>query len=453
MVVSLLRAAVSSDPAATWVLLGSEDSEKRGERATIIRFKPVTSPSSTSSSIGSIEPPVNSSDHPNSVLPCPFPKNPSLPSTPADSNGGGSGSEVTSPDSDVDTSSLASSASSLLWELVRRFRAKQLSPQTPPVSTAEGLRSGSKTPEPSISAPPTFPHSASNSTHQPKHKKTKSWSHSAEMESKPVLPPYVETPEMNAILRVQPHPIREVGWPEKNLEGDTILWESSRIFDAYVHPSTFPEFSNHYFSTGHLGSFLVQVTAVHPPPTIMSNSTQQQQPDSTEDPTSNGFDQPESKKLDHSESFPASDTALQLSQIMSAVAGLVGQPDKQEKPVSPPKLSLPCSLVLRLCFATKLVCWDKKIKPFIFPPHDDSREHQESDEVLIAPGHILMSDIVQRQLLIGSCGLVQVSQVVEEARLPTAHCFVTIRLHSLDEKQVLLLDVSECIVQLGIIWR
>ena len=212
---------------------------------------------------------------------------------------------------------------------------------------------------------------------------------------------------MNTVLRVQPHPIRGVGWPEKKLEGAEITWEPTRIFDAYVHPSTFPEFSNHYLSTGHLGSFLVQVSATHPAPPTKSNLPQQQQPDLTEQPSSNGFDQPGSKELSSSESLPASDTSLELSQIMSAVAGLVGQSDKQEKEISPPSLRLPHSLVLHLCFATKLICRDKKIKALIFPPRDGSKEHQEGEEVRVTPGHIVMSDIVQRQLTAGSCSLVR----------------------------------------------
>ena len=271
-----------------------------------------------------------------------------------------------------------------------------------------------------------------------------------------MLPKYVQTPELNAILRVQPHHIRGVFWPEQTLSSNTTpSWDSSRLFDAYVHPATFPEISNYCYSTEYPNSFLVAVKLISPASGAQSTKNSEKS-DQQEEQNWGDFDGSSSKAaspLDNTERLPASDVSLELSNIINTMAGLIADgnasPGEIEKVItnSPPSLPVPHSLVLRLCFAKKLMCGKRSLHPLpVFPlskkEQDEEKEDEEREVVRVATGHILLSNIVRQQLKAGNCALVRVTHVVDEGKLPSARCGVTIHLHAVNHKAVVLLEVS-----------
>ena len=274
-----------------------------------------------------------------------------------------------------------------------------------------------------------------------------------------MLPKYVDTPELSAVLRVQPHHIRGVFWPDQALGSKTTpSWDSSRLFDAYVHPATFPEISNclYYCCAEDLDSFLVAVKLISPLNGAQSVKNSEKS-DHQEEQNSGDFDGSSSKAtspLNSPESLPASDVSLELSNIINTVAGLIAEgntsPGEVEKAItnSVPTLHVPDSLVLRLCFAKKLVCGKKSVHLPLSSlnkeeQHGEEEEEEEEKKIIrVAPGHILLSSIVRQQLKAGNCSLVRVTHVLDERRLPSPRCGVTIHLHAVNHKAVVLLEVS-----------
>ena len=246
--VCVCACAVSSEPAATWVLLGSELTGVRGEAATAITFKRHTdlSPPDSSSSDSFHSPPT-----PGVII---------TDTTPPWTHHGLSNFEGTSPEFDGETASITSSTGSKLYQFFRPIFSA-INSQGTIQANVGSERSGTKTPEPAgASAPST---AASKTRPPPMHRKSKSCSQISDSGS-PYhrLPKYVETLEMNALLRVQPHNIRgpsEVPPGGRGTKFPVPQWEHSRVFDVYVHPSTLPEVSNNYYSSGKLESFLVQL--------------------------------------------------------------------------------------------------------------------------------------------------------------------------------------------------
>lgn len=449
--INFMRGVVSSEPAAKWVLLGSEETGARGERATAIRFKGAPSPSNSTSSsytspTGSVKANDSSDPHPGAAFT-------SIRKDLLCATGMVSGSEGSSPESDIDNVSVSSSASSRLFELLwRPFFTSASTQRSIPSDDLE--RSGTRTPEPAISAPPTFfkPQEA-----QSKHKKTKSWSHPTDTGFRVKLPKYIDTPPMDTLLRVQPH---SIGGPDKYSmrEGQQSShgppqWEYSRLFDAYVHPSTFPEISNYYHCSKELGSFLVQVKSAHPPKAISQSQGNQNEIQPPQPP------QPAESTTDaDSIASPISQCRLEISRIFSTIAELSSPEHDADsdasgngssvKSATPQSLTFAKTLVLRICFATKLVsCENGRVHPLPYPPSEPGEpvESQvESKELLnIAPGHIVMSHIAQQQLQIGACSLVRISHITEEGRLPAGKGQVTVHIRPLDIRASILLEVSQ----------
>ena len=425
--------AVSSEPGATWVLLGSELTGVRGEAATVLTFKRPNELSPASSSGSYQSPPTPgrlASDSPYSASPA---------------WGQLQGNSVnSSPDVDLENASISSSTGSRLFEFFRPFLSALNAPGTLQVESGSE-RSETKTPEPAGHSAP--------STVAPKtkflaHRKSKSCSQILDSNSSPQrLPKYVETPEMNALLRVQPHPIRGPGEISPGVGNSPPHWDHSRAFDVYVHPTTLPEIANHYHSSKNLGSFLVQIKPAKA--RAKWNSSNQGKNETANPPPSSLSLSNALSSLAENESIssPVNETGFELRHIMSAVASLNdSQSDtsdgassvKSDKPLN---LVLPDSLVIRLCFATTLVsCTDNRVRPLPHPlPSPLPKLFAEAEEVLkVAPGHILMSDIVRRQLRIGSCSLVRVSSVKDEGRLPAGLRSVTIHLRPLNEQSSLM---------------
>ena len=434
---------VSSDPAATWVLLGSELTGVRGEAATVITFKRPNelSPSSSSSSYQS--PPT-----PGRVV---------INSPPSWGHGQGSSADA-SPNGDIENASLTSSASSRFFGLFRPILSAINSQGVIQADSSE-RSSGTKTPEPAAqSAPPTIVSKKSHTMHR----KAKSLSQISNSDSSPKrLPKYVETPEMNALLRVQPHAIRgpcEIPPGGKNLAP---YWDYPQAFDVYVHPATFPEISNHYYTSNNLGSFLVQIKPANPAVNTRSNSQNLGKNEKSNPPYSASMalsDALSSLAESESVSSPVNETGFELRQIMSMVASFQdSQSDTSDSASSvksdkPHNLVLPDSLVVRLCFTTTLISYtDGKVLPLPHPlPSPTPKPTAPSSEVLtvarevltVAPGHVVMSDLVRRQLRISSCSLVSVSSVRDEGRLPVALRSVTLHLRPLNEQLSLMKTVG-----------
>ena len=435
---------VSSVPAATWVLLGSEETGLRGERATAITFKQPTNSSPCSSS-------SNSSTSP-------FEPRTSL-VTDGSSGfkwaqcGGGSGSEGSSPP-DLDNVSIASSTGSRLLDIFVRPFFQTINSQG--VSDSGTERSGTRTPEPATSSqsPSKTVHvAASKPKPQHTHRKSKSCSQLSDSTPPNVkLSKYVDTPEMDALLRVQPH---SIGGPDKIITGgdeggSTLQWEYSRVFDVYVHPSTFPEISNYYHSSNELGSFLIRVGSAHSSSLRKANSQSQGSRNENVRPSQPAPSDLSSIPENESVSAPVSESRLDFLRIMSAVAGLSSSFHDTQSDISdggssvksdnkPQALVFPNSLVLRLCFATKLVRHgDGRVYPLPHPLPPTIPEvftASECKEVLrIAPGHIVMSHIVQQQLRVGVCSRVRVSHVMEEGKIPAGQGQLTLYIRTLDKK-------------------
>jgi hypothetical protein len=426
---------VSSEPAATWVLLGSELTGVRGEAATVITFKRPSELSPVSSS-GSYQSP-----------PTPGPAVSDSPHSPAWGQGQGNSAE-TSPDGDIENASIASSASSRLFGYLLRPIISAINSQGVIQADAGSERwSGTRTPEPAGQSAPSTVTVPKKSHHM--HRKAKSLSQISDSESLPRrLPKYVETPEMNAVLRVQPHAIRGPGEIPPGDRNSTPHWDYSRAFDVYVHPATLPEISNHYYSSKNLDSFLVQIKAAK---TATTNNKSNSQNESTNNPSSSSMALSgalSSLTENGSVSSPVNETGFELRQIMSVVASTFqdAQSDASDGPSSVKldkslNLVLPDSLVVRLCFATTLVTsTDGRVHPLPHPlPSPIPKLFAQSSSVLtVAPGHIVMSDLVRRQLKIPSCSLVAVSRVREEGRLPAGLRSVTLHLRPLNEQSSLM---------------
>ena len=262
---------------------------------------------------------------------------------------------------------------------------------------------------------------------------------------------------MDTLLRVQPH---SIGGPDKYSMKDggqsshgPPQWEYSRLFDVYVHPSTFPEISNYYHSSKNLGSFLVQIKSANPLKASSQsqgnqNEIQPPQPPQSADPA--GADA-------NTITSSISETRLELSRLFSTIAEFSSpshdtdsdMSDGSSKSATSQPLTFAKALVLRLCFATKLVSGeDGRVCPLPHPPSSDpgkpSEGQLECKEVLkVTPGHIVMSHIVQRQLQTGACSLVRVSHVSDEGRLPASKGPVTLHIRPLDTKASILLEVSQ----------
>jgi hypothetical protein len=433
---------VSSEPAATWVLLGSELTGIRGEAATTIVFKRPTDLSPSSSSSDSYHSPLTprtsaTNSYYNSVSAW---------------GHGGVSSEETSPDTEPDVVSIASSTGSRLFEFLRPLLSAINSQGSIQAGGGGGGgdsdRPGTRTPEPATLSPPNTVVSGENKRSW--HRKTRSCSQlSNSVPQNTRLPKYIETPDMDALLRVQPHSIRGPGKFPRGSENSDPFWEYSRVFDVYVHPATFPEISNYYHSSQNLGSFLVQIKSANVPsngkqnlpPLSQGNQSRikgdQPLPSSTTSPLS-------SVTESESVSSPVSETGFELSRIMSVVASSFqdSQSDGSDgassvKPEKPVNLVLPDSLVVRLCFATKLVsCAKGRVLPLPHPlPPSLPEELGKSEAILeVAPGHIVLSDIVRRQLQIGACSLIRVCGVKEEGRLPSGYRTITVHLSPMNEQ-------------------
>ena len=266
-------------------------------------------------------------------------------------------------------------------------------------SASMNSRGSNLTPEPTLS-----PRQRGNDD-KISHKRTATWHHESQFTRSPgrrnsphrpgkmQLNPYVSTPRMDANLRVQPHPIRGLRPSVANLEllnssESRQLWCHKHAFDVYVHPSTLPEVYHYLQKRSTLGAFLVEVIPIPQLNKYVQKNTES------------------AIRYDGQESVDGSEART-------------GRPDS----------GLPSSLVLRLCFATKVVVDASGMIPCLSPVYpteecgtdggaNTSEKRTESLlEVGVKAGHVLMSDLVRRQLEIKECSRVQIRHVQDSWKM------------------------------------
>ena len=342
------------------------------------------------------------------------------------STGGGSvsSSTATSPETETESMSLSSSILAQLFGTTQKLLSMNI-----PLPIAGSLLSPTDTisekeqPQLTESADPPNPTAASTrSTHsdkrvsdedspiRPHHRRIRTWHSETEFGSGQglrILPKYIGTPKMKAFLRVQPHSIHYNGTRLASAETLLPLWNYERIFDVFVHPSSIPEVF-HYVQHYPNVSVLIELKPMESPyaqkPQSGAGDNTAQEPQ----PRNKGAEDPPDILTDMREFglIAKSDQASKL-------------PDQSSR--SPEWFSrlsdgFASSLVVRLCFATKIQCSDKGITSVISEEKskDVNASMPKSLETPVAVGHIVMSHIVRQQLKIRECSLVQLLHVKDE---------------------------------------
>lgn len=421
---TLFFGLVRSEPGAKWVLLIPE--------RTILHIEPLDAPTVSanmeaeslperSSSEGSEEQTKSSKlwDFSNKYRAERTHKQQSLSS----STGGGSvsSSTATSPETETESMSLSSGILASLLGTTQMFFSRSI--PFPPI--AGSLLSPPETPsekeQPQLaeSADPSNSRASTRSTHsdkhvpnedspmKPHHRRIRTWHSETEFGSGQglrILPKYIGTPKMKVQLRVQPHSMH---YRAENLSS---LWNYERIFDVFVHPSSIPEVF-HYVQHYPNVSILVELKPVEPP---YAQKPQSGVGDNTEQES-----QPRNKETRDKETRDSSDILTDMREF-----GLIAKSDQvsqlsdrfSKSPEWFSRLSdgFASSLVVRLCFATKIQCSDKGMTSVISEAKDVDAAVSKCLETPVKVGHIVVSHIVQQQLKIRECSLVQLLYVKDE---------------------------------------
>ena len=259
---------------------------------------------------------------------------------------------------------------------------------TGPLYKGAGARTGAVTPD-----PPPMPSMSSESeptdkTKKSNHKRFNTW-HS-DTDFKGHSPGFrggqrTVVPHMCANLRVQPHPISGLCSFNSSADSPSIsdsgLWCQNRLFDIFVHPSTMPEIFL-YWQNFSIESILVEIIPTNPLPL-----------DPKENKPTTALDEQTDAKQD-------------TRSISSSEASLVSL--------------LPGSLVVRLCFATRIRLENGELRSRI-EGGCSAEDNEESDtkcvDFSVAVGHVVMSDTIRQQLRIKTCSPVTLQHVKDEWRI------------------------------------
>ena len=198
-------------------------------------------------------------------------------------------------------------------------------------------------------------------------------------------------PMMSARVRVQPHEITGVCSRDESSLSSVESWSQERLFDMFVHPSTIPEVFHYWYSLD-TEPFPVELVPIKP---------------ATSEPK-------------ESKSTTVQDDLNELKAESRSVSSTQSSTDA---PASSP---LPSSLVVRLCFATKLRIQYGEMVGVVDDDSpqreqsegEDRKETSESLEVPVNVGHVLISDMVRLQLGIKACSLVRLLHVKDAWRIP-----------------------------------
>ena len=421
---TLFFGLVRSEPGAKWVLLVPA--------RTILHIEPLDAPTVSanmeaeslperSSSEGSEEQTKSSKfwDFSNKYRAERTRKQQSLSS----STGGGSvsSSTATSPETETESMSLSSGILASLLGTTQMFLSRSI--PFPPIAgsllSPPETPSEKKQPQLTESADPSNSRASTRSTHsdkhvpdgdspvKPHHRRIRTWHSETEFGSGQglrILPKYIGTPKMKVQLRVQPHSM--------HYRAETLspLWNYERIFDVFVHPSSIPEVF-HYVQHYPNVSVLVELKPIEPP---YAQKPQSGVGDNTEQES-----QPRNKETKDKETRDPSDILTDMREF-----GLIAKSDQVSKlsdrfSKSPEWFSrlsdgFASSLVVRLCFATKIQCSDKGMTSVISEVKDVDAAVSKCLETPVKVGHIVMSHIVRQQLKIRECSLVQLLHVKDE---------------------------------------
>ena len=82
--------------------------------------------------------------------------------------------------------------------------------------------------------------------------------------------------------------------------------------------------------------------------------------------------------------------------------------------------SLPASLVVRLCFATTVVVKANGMSAHVLEPTEEHTDWEGKEECVVVGvkvGHVMMSDVVRRQLEIPECSRVKLLHVMDSWKM------------------------------------
>lgn len=253
---------------------------------------------------------------------------------------------------------------------------------------------------------------------KPSHRRWKTWHSETDFNKHPPIASrvrktsgYEATLRMNVRLRVQPHScsgVRDFRNSANTVLGDG-YWSQEHLFDIYVHPSTIPEIFLHWqhFSDE---SILVEI-----------RPTERKVLETKESKNGKPLDQLSRVQEDLNDLKQDSQS---LSSVQSSTESTISSP-------------WPNSLVVRLCFATKikLVGGEMEVLNEGEPSGDEVKDtkmkrSRESNgeldfcsglaDIQVQVGHVVMSDVVRQQLMVKTCSQVRILHVKDSWRVPPA---------------------------------
>ena len=197
------------------------------------------------------------------------------------------------------------------------------------------------------------------------------------------LSAYINTPRMDANLRVQPHAITGLRQSYGKFTSDEELWCLENIFDVYVHPSTLPEVYHYLQEMTPNSAFLVEIVPIQQMNKYVPKNTE---------------------------------TLVKLDSLSD-----LGDQSEAKDVMSKPESSLASSLVVRLCFATEVIVEESYMCGKVSGIHPVGTEEGELGEgrgttsilleVPVKVGHVVMSDLVRQQLEIKQCSRVRLLHI------------------------------------------
>lgn len=286
-----------------------------------------------------------------------------------------------------------------------------------------------------------------------------------------ILPNYIGTPKLKVYLRVQPHSIHQVG--KRTDTAPQRFWNHERVLDVFVHPSTIPEVF-HYVQQSPSASILVELQPVEPPHTPKPKTGPEQSPapeskhgtvDEEDHPPDLLSDMREFGMIADMDPFwmlprpskppgqspkPPDQSPKPQDQSSSKLQDQSSNPqDQSSKPQDqsskPPDQSpkpherskyFSDSVIVRLCFATKVKCGEDGMTTEISGEKTEDISVAKTADTPVKVGHIMMSDVVRQQLKIEECSIVQLLNVKDEWRANPGSTKSMVRLYPLGRKEV-----------------
>ena len=293
-----------------------------------------------------------------------------------------------------------------------------------------------------------------------------------------ILPNYIGTLKLKVYVRVQPHSIHQVG--KRTSTAPQRFWNHERVLDVFVHPSTIPEVF-HYVQQSPSASILVELQPVEPPHTPKPKAGPEQSPapesrhgtvDEEDHPPDLLSDMREFGMIADMDPFwmlprpskppgqspkppdqspkppdqspkPQDQSSSKLQDQSSNPQDQSSKPqdqsskpqDQSSKPHERSK-HFSDSVIVRLCFATKVKCGEDGMMSEISGEKTEDISVAETADTPVKVGHIMMSDVIRQQLKIEECSIVQLFHVKDEWRANPGSTKSMVRLYPLGRKEV-----------------